>query len=657
MIYRYDIDGLRAIAVLSVVLFHIDPNWIPGGFIGVDMFFVISGFLITSIIQRQMQTGKFSFREFYRRRILRILPAATLVIAATLIVGQFVMLPDDLNTLAKSAAAAQLWSANIYFTFFLDTGYFADASILQPLLHLWSLGVEEQFYLFWPVALLFGMRWQKHNLFWLLIIATMIASFVFGQLIAVDHPEFAYYMLPSRAGQLLAGALIAAAIARGLQPAPLPANASSILGLILIGWSLFALSGDMIYPGINAVPPTMGAALMLYGGAGRGNLVSVPLALFPVRYIGLISYSLYLWHWPVLSFYWYAFGEPDLLAKLAAFAVMLLLSIASYYLVENPFRHLRLNASAAFFRIAAIPAMCIIAMAGLLLTTNGYGVYTLSPEYKTELARLAADSRPAFSARYVCQSYLVTDKMLTNPECVINGDSPDALLWGDSNAAHYVGALTHAAEEIGFSFRNVAHSSCPPVLAEPERFVRASLKDQCRESGEKVRAILSGYSSIMMAAQWDAYLANPDFPKVLDATIRKLIAEGHQVYIIGIIPRLGRFDRSCALKRLKLPSLDCETRTTFRYDVTDSTNEKVKAIAEAAGATYISLNHGICTAGECSPFLDGAGLYYDISHWSVSGSMKIGAALREAGLIPSQLRHIADFSSTPAPATASQNPL
>lgn len=653
MVYRYDIDGLRAIAVLAVVLFHIDPHWVPGGFIGVDIFFVISGFLITSIIQRQMQTGKFSFREFYRRRILRILPAATLVIATTLLVGQFVMLPDDLNELAKSAAAAQLWSANIYFTFFLDTGYFADAAILQPLLHLWSLGIEEQFYLFWPVALLFGMRWQKQNLFWVLVIVTMIASFVFGQLIAAEHTEFAYYMLPSRAGQLVAGALIAASIARGLKPAPLIANISSLFGAILIGWSLFALSGDMIYPGINAVPPTLGAALMLYGGAGRGNFVSVPLMLPPVRYIGLISYSLYLWHWPVMSFYWYAFGEPHLTAKLTLFGMMLLLSVMSYYLVENPFRHLRVNASAAFLRIAAIPALCIIAISGTLLMTGGYGVYALSHEYKSELARLAADNRPAFSARYVCQSYLVTDKMLTNPECVINGDSPDALLWGDSNAAHYVGTLTHAAEEIGFSFRNIAHASCPPVLDGPERFVRDALKDRCRASGQQVEKIISDYPNIVIAAQWDAYLRNPDFPDAINATINGLIEDGHQVYVIGIIPRLGTFDRNCALKRLKLPLLACETQTTFRYDLTDLTNEKVKAIAEAAGATYVSLNHGICTAGECSPFLDGEGLYYDISHWSVSGSMKIGAALREAGLIPSQLHHIAGFRS-PVSATASQ---
>ncbi|PWL17667.1 acyltransferase [Falsochrobactrum shanghaiense] len=655
MVYRYDIDGLRAIAVLAVVLFHIDPNWVPGGFIGVDIFFVISGFLITSIIQRQMQTGKFSFREFYRRRILRILPAATLVITTTLLVGQFVMLPDDLNELAKSAAAAQLWSANIYFTFFLDTGYFADAAILQPLLHLWSLGIEEQFYLFWPVALLFGMRWQRQNLFWVLVIVTMIASFILGQLIAAEHTEFAYYMLPSRAGQLLAGALIAAAIARGLKPAPLIANISSLFGAILIGWSLFALSGDMIYPGINAVPPTIGAALMLYGGAGRGNFVSVPLMLPPVRYIGLISYSLYLWHWPIMSFYWYAFGEPYLTAKLTLFGMMLLLSIMSYYLVENPFRHLRVNASAAFLRIAAIPALCIIALSSMLLTTDGYGIYALSPVYKTELTRLAADSRPAFSAQYVCQSYLVTDKMLTNPDCIINGDIPDALLWGDSNAAHYVGVLSQAAEELGFSFRNIAHSSCPPVLDIPEHFVRDTVKERCRESGERVRTILTKYHTIIIAAQWDAYLNKPDFNTAMSSTLTKLIMGGHQVFVIGIIPRLGKYDRNCSLKRLKLPSLHCEAQTTIRQDITTATNEKIRALTEETGGTFLSFNQGTCTKGRCSPFMDGEGLYYDTSHWSVFGSLKIGSALRKAGLFPQELRRVPAFSSTLAPATASQN--
>lgn len=641
MTYRYDIDGLRAIAVLAVVLFHIDPSWVPGGFIGVDIFFVISGFLITTIIQRQMQTGKFSFREFYRRRVLRILPAATLVIATTLIVGQFVMLPDDLNELAKSAAAAQLWSANIYFTFFLDTGYFADAAILQPLLHLWSLGVEEQFYLFWPVALLFGMRWQKQNLFWLLIIATMIASFVFGQLIAIDHPEFAYYMLPSRAGQLLAGALIATAIARGLQPAPLAANASSILGLILIGWSLFALSGDMIYPGINAVSPTLGAALMLYGGAGRGNLVSVPLALFPVRYIGLISYSLYLWHWPVLSFYWYAFGDPDLPAKLATFAVMLLLSIASYYLVENPFRHLRLNASAAFFRIAAIPAICIVAMTGTFLMTGGYGVYALSPQYKEKMQEFAIGGGPAYSADYVCQGLPITEEMITNPSCAINGKSPNIILWGDSNAAHYVGALKQAAEVSGGSFRNIAHASCPPIFNKPDRYVDEKRKVACRDSVALAEKHLKNYHTIIISASWDTYVTvGLDLDQDLSTTIKALRDGGHTVLVMGRVPRLSRFDRLCQEKSIKLAMLDCSSRSkASREDVT-KINDRIKNVAVGSNADYFDLNDIVCDAITCFGYLGNSNLYYDASHWSVDGSTAIGKEMISSGKAPAPLMRV-----------------
>lgn len=205
--YRADIDGLRALAVLSVVVFHFNNSWLPGGFIGVDIFFVISGYLITGNIYRGIQSNNFSFFDFYSKRIRRIIPAASFVILVTLVAGHFILIPDDLRDLSISALASQLSVANIYFTYFFNSSYFAPDAELQPLLHFWSLGVEEQFYMFWPVMLLFFIRWMTVNFLILSALVIAIASFLFAEMMLSTQPMFAYYMLPARAGQLLFGAV------------------------------------------------------------------------------------------------------------------------------------------------------------------------------------------------------------------------------------------------------------------------------------------------------------------------------------------------------------------------------------------------------------------------------------------------------------------
>lgn len=206
--YRPDIDGLRALAVLAVVIFHINKGWLPGGFVGVDIFFVISGFLITGILKREQDKSIFSFANFYMRRIRRILPAALTTILITLIVGIFVLLPSDLKELGKSSLASVFSVANIYFWLFLDTGYFADSSETVPLLHMWSLGVEEQFYLIWPAIMLLTYKFGGRRLLIFVAAALAIVSFVIGEHFILTDQSFAYYMLPSRAGELLFGAIL-----------------------------------------------------------------------------------------------------------------------------------------------------------------------------------------------------------------------------------------------------------------------------------------------------------------------------------------------------------------------------------------------------------------------------------------------------------------
>lgn len=312
MNYRPDIDGLRAVAVLAVVLFHIEPNWVPGGFVGVDIFFVVSGFLITGIISREQAGGDFSFAQFYRRRVKRIVPALLCVLSATLVIGYLVLLPDDLEQLARSTIASLIFVSNIYFTYALDTSYFADSASLEPLLHLWSLGVEEQFYIFWPIILALATRYITSSAAkGLLLTLAIVVSFLSVELFYDLDPMFQYYMLPGRAGELLLGAAAFYVTQRCPDLSESFCFVLSVVGTTLIVASLVLLSGEDRFPGIHAVPVTLGVALVLIGGTTK-NVVSSALSIRPAIWVGLISYSMYLWHWPILAFLKYALVDLTL---------------------------------------------------------------------------------------------------------------------------------------------------------------------------------------------------------------------------------------------------------------------------------------------------------------------------------------------------------
>ncbi|WGV20413.1 acyltransferase [Pseudomonas putida] len=307
--YRPDIDGLRAVAVLAVTIFHFNKQWMPGGFIGVDIFFVISGFLITGIIY-----GKgdgFSFADFYGRRVRRILPAAIFVTAITLVAGSLLMMPSDVKDLSGSAIAAALSAANVYFWLFLDTSYFAQSSETVPLLHMWSLGVEEQFYLVWPALMIIAMKLGGKRLLATAAVIIAIASFAVSEYYVTRDPSFAYYMLPSRAGELLVGALLFLWLdLRRISSAV--ANAAGIFGVALIAGSLAVLDETGGFPGVRSIVPAVGAALLILGGSDKSGLLAKALANPVARAIGLRSFSLYLWHWPVLAFYRYGLRRAKL---------------------------------------------------------------------------------------------------------------------------------------------------------------------------------------------------------------------------------------------------------------------------------------------------------------------------------------------------------
>ncbi len=614
--YRTDIDGLRAFAVLFVTIFHINEALIPGGFVGVDMFFVISGFLITGIIVRDRANGVFSFAEFYRRRIRRIFPAMFLVTAVTFVAGLLLLLPEDVAPLSWSVLATILSGANIYFTYFLDTSYFAPDSATVPLLHMWSLGVEEQFYLFWPAFLLVLMRWPR--LVVPALLALSVASVALGEwLLGQGAFEWAYYMLPTRAFQLALGGLLVFVLpwfAMGGRVALILA----VAGLALCFGSAAFLTAETLYPGLNAVPVTIGTALLLAAGT-VANPVGRMLSVQPLRWIGQISYSLYLWHWPVLAYQRYLMGELSPAQQVGSLVLMLALATLSYRYVEQPARRSQEGLPRVAFKYLAVPASAIVAVMAVPLYNMGFGA---TASAMPQMAR-------ASSAPYVCQMSLVTAGLLRESRCIIGTEEePSILLWGDSNAGHYVGALRSVAGELGFGFRNIAHSACPPILRRPERFAQERFRALCQESAEAMAHSLSDYDVVIISAAWDTYVGKhgDEFLRGLSQTVRRLVRQGKTVMLLGRVPRLSGFDGACERKRLKLPWLICHTAQTH-IRRTEEINAQIRQIATRNRALYADFTAVLCEEGRCDARIGDEVVYLDPGHLSLTGSEAVGRAV------------------------------
>ncbi|EJN02272.1 acyltransferase family protein [Phyllobacterium sp. YR531] len=631
--YRKDIDGLRALAVLFVVIFHINENLIPGGFVGVDIFFVISGFVITQRILKDLAGGTFSYIEFYRRRIRRILPVMFFVTSVTLVAGTLILLPDDLTSLSWSTLFSAFSAANIYFTYFLDTSYFASDSRLTPLLHLWSLGVEEQFYFIWPALLLALVKWPRSIIPGLVLL--IVASIGIGQiLLAHGEFSFAYYMLPSRMFQLAAGGA-AVFVLQSTLINRLSHSMFLIIGLVglsLVAGSAWLLDGNTAFPGLNAVPVTLGAFLIILSGS-RKNLLADAFSITPARWIGNISYSLYLWHWPVLAFMRYSYIELDFLSATLAFVAMIVLSTISYFTIETPFRHSSDSFQKVFGRFFAIPA--VILTAGCLVIIAFKGIIPLfSPaNYATNLARLAEESKPANEYDYVCQRSQLRPQDLNDVRCVINGPAkPKILLWGDSNAAHYVGVLGALAKSKGVSFRNIEHSACPPLINDPSRFANDFFKRTCKISSEIVKPLLDKYDHIIIASSWAQYdNFSPDFQAQIKETLQSLSARGKKVTVLGQAVRFPGYDRRCRERALKLGT-DCIAVSVITNPGTTIYNEKVKMIAESIpNVEYTDFNALLCNGKICSPYNGTTPLYFDTGHLSIPGSWLLGEMAVKTG--------------------------
>jgi peptidoglycan/LPS O-acetylase OafA/YrhL len=463
--YRTDIDGLRAIAVLPVVAYHISPRLVPGGFIGVDIFFVISGFLITQLLIRDIERGKFSIASFYDRRIRRIFPALLLVLLTTYVLGAIYCLPAEMVDLSKSIVAAVLSVSNFFF--WMGSGYFDAPAISKPLVHTWSLAVEEQFYIFWPIFLFLGHRYFKPKLLWAML-AVAAASFALSVAGVFAFPNATFYLPFTRIWELAAGGCLA----YGGLPAPLSTfwrNAAGLCGMALIAGSVFLINSDLPFPGPLALPPCAGAFLIILSGRDGQSLVGRLLSLPPLVFVGLISYSLYLWHWPIISFqkdYTFLFsGMSEMMSKLVVIAVSFVAGILSWRFVEQPFRKGPLRPSNRVLRQEALGAVVLIlGLAAVAWYSAGFPS-RYSPR-ELEIARyLQYDAVAMFRANR-CFFSAPGIEWSFSPECLtLSKTKPNYLLLGDSHAAELHAAFSATFDKINFlqatatgCFPTVVHS-------------------------------------------------------------------------------------------------------------------------------------------------------------------------------------------------------
>jgi peptidoglycan/LPS O-acetylase OafA/YrhL len=522
--YRGDIDGLRAIAVLSVILFHSGIPFVTGGFAGVDVFFVISGYLITGGILRDLGRGNFSILGFYERRVRRIYPALLVVLAVVLAGGVAILMPDELKDLGAEVVASVAFFSNLLFWW--QTDYFAAAAELKPLLHTWSLAVEEQFYLVIAPLMALVVRLDAARTAWWLI-ALFVASFAASCLAAFVDPPGNYYLPQNRAWELLMGSLVALRII----PVALGRTAREICAAVALGMLLLPmllLDRESTFPAWNALPTCLGTAAIIALGEQNRTAAAKVLSWEPLRWIGLISYSLYLVHWPILVFARYQLlRDPIPIEMIGLIATMGASAWLSWRFVELPFRRRRM-ARKRLFTQAALASAVVGLMGGAVFALGGL------PQ---RLGAQATVLQPDIAQQEHTKGCFLKNSWREWPgdRCFLtHGRGRVILLWGDSHANHYASALRVDGARYDSKVLLYSSAGCPPVIG-----IKVKGRPDCGSNNDHALSVIAqfGVSKVVLSAAWkyDFDRSQQGLEK-LAATVRLLHKRGIEVAIVGDSP-------------------------------------------------------------------------------------------------------------------------
>lgn len=638
MQYRREIDGLRAVALIPIVLFHAGFAPFRGGFVGVDVFFVISGYLITSILLAEISAGQFSVARFYERRARRILPALFLVLITCLPFAWMWLLPEDMKAFSQSLVAVCVFASNLLF--WRESGYFETAGELKPLLHTWSLAVEEQFYLLFPPLLALTCRLLRP--FSTARISAVLAaaaalSLAAAQWGSAHYPVATFFLLPTRAWEMLMGALVALRFSRveAQRRAHTSSNLGSLAGLALIAYAVFGFDDRIPFPSAWALVPTIGTALIILFATPQ-TLVGKLLGNRVLVGIGLISYSAYLWHQPLFTFARHRSLHPPSAAVFGVLSLTtLLLAYVSWRFVEQPFRRKDRFTRRRIFAYAASGSLAIILVGAVGHVTDGY-------YFRPALKHAFQDVEHRMSVNYGLSS--ACDREFTTTERCRTNVAPEFLLWGDSFAMHLVPGLL--ASKPGLKMAQMTISTCGPILgiAPTTEKYPPSWGRKCIASNDKVFDWLKAHPSIkyaLLSSVFTQYVepgkkvllrnnAIVDGRSVAEKSFADTLEALKSIHVTPIVfsptPQNGEDVGRCQLKALRLgiPSscdFDVSVAETYQRNEIDflrriETKHKI-----------IWLSRGLCSDGRCRVEMDNVLIYRDRGHLSHEGSAYIGAKM------------------------------
>lgn len=619
--YRPDIDGLRAVAVLAVVVYHAFPSLMKGGFIGVDIFFVISGYLISSILLAQIKSGDFSILQFYQRRIARIFPALVLVLISCLAFGWIALLPDEYKALALHVVSGSLFVSNL--TLWSESSYFDVAAEMKPLLHLWSLGVEEQFYILWPIFIYYCARRNIVGC----IAAAAIFSFGFNVFQSFYHPVADFYSPLTRFWELQAGALLACTGPRTRLPSA-AANVISICGALSIAVGLFIVDAGRPYPGVLGLVPVFGAVAII--AAGKDAFFNrAMLSNAPIVYLGLISYPVYLWHWPLLSFARIVeSSNPSVSARLLAVASSIVLGFLTHKLIEKPLRNAPICKKTTSIMLAVSLGL-VACFAGFVYVKQGIPSRTGANPVVLYPGDLGRDPYLTYIGKNFSRCMDVKLRELSvldagyGYRCFQSkpGSSIEVLLLGDSHAEHLLPGLAEQLKGI-----NVGSLIQPGLPSEDSDLFKNVIPAVANDQSIKVVVI-----SAMWSDKINRFMTAPEIG--IHKMIKAFTERGKRVYILDDIPAYPYSPEKCMYgRRLSTGTERCGmTIDEYNAQRVGWIGAVQRALVGEPAAHFVSVSHLLCTFAACSMVMDNELLYRDSNHLSVVGSKMLMEKLMQGG--------------------------
>ncbi|MDH5272391.1 MAG: acyltransferase [Gammaproteobacteria bacterium] len=641
--YRADIDGLRAVAIVPVVLFHAGASFFSGGFVGVDVFFVISGFLITGLIRHEIDTGRFSLVNFYERRVRRLLPALFAMLLVVTVLAAWLLLPADLADYAKSVLATSLFASN--FLFWQEAGYFGRAAEEMPLLHTWSLAVEEQFYILFPLFLTFIAGRTRKPYVAATALVTAVSFALCAVAVAVER-DAAFYLAPARAWELGLGALLA----MGAIPVAHRRLVRSVVGLLGLGALLCSVTlytPATVFPGVTALLPCLGTAAIIWAGSGGHNVVGDALSARPVVLTGLVSYSLYLWHWPLLTLgRYYAIRDLTVLETALLLTLAAVAAVASWRYVERPFRgksgllerRLLFTAAATLMGVAVVASTAAIVAEGWPARSD------------PAVRRIIDGGNDRRTRNWECGNTSMA-KVRSGDLCRTGSPqagAPTFIVWGDSHAramADAIGAAAAHADGVGLL---ALRSGCAPLR--DAEVAGQDAEHDCSAFTEGVLGLTArspGVTDVVLAGRWallaegtryghesgepviltdshsrERSLANNQqvFARALRGSVTALLAQGKRVWLVASVPEVGWDVPSVLARSHRFGRMPPDAPTRAEYA---ARQEHVLAVLEELdalpGVVVLRPDAVLCREVRCAVTRDGLPLYFDSHHLTLRG--------------------------------------